>query len=201
MSRLVGITGGTGSGKTSIAAEIDRMIPNSTILNLDNCYKSLGPKQLELADKNEYDFDHPNAFDWETLRNILMSLKAGKVTKIPIYEHSVHQVTRSTELEPSPWIIIEGIHTFWDPEVRELLDYKVFVDVDADTRLARRIRRDIALRSRTVDSVLDQYEKYVKPAYDKFIEPMKAHADVIVPRGKENALAIQMIVDTLNKKK
>lgn len=145
--------------------------------------------------RNEYDFDHPDAFDFELIYTTLRELKQGKQVHIPIYNFTTHsREPRQKTIYGANVVIFEGIMTFATKELLDLLDIKIFVDTDADIRLARRLRRDIAERGRSIDSVLAQYNKYVKPSFDYYIAPTMHYADIIVPRGGDNTIAIDLIV-------
>jgi uridine kinase len=155
----------------------------------------LDEKQHELSHKNEYNFDHPDAFDFELLEETLRRLRDGKKVEVPIYNFVTHsREPRSKTMYGANVIIFEGILAFHKPEVAKLLDVKVFVDTDADTRLERRLRRDIMARGRDLQGVIKQYNTFVKPAFDQYIAPQMAQADIIVPRGGDNEIAINLIV-------
>jgi uridine kinase len=163
--------------------------------------RSLNAEEHERAEASNYNFDHPSAFSFDRVLDALLKIRAGaEVTEVPCYDYVTHSVMgpehNSKIVKPSI-VILEGILAFHDPAVRALLDMKVFVDTDADTRLARRIRRDISERGRDLDGVLTQYERFVKPSFDAFCLPQRSHADVILPRGKENTVAIAMVVENL----
>lgn len=184
---VIGITGGSASGKTSFANRILEMLPNQrvVIVSQDNFYRGLRPEEQDRA--ADFNFDHPDAFDWKLMHQILADLRNRKRVDIPTYDYVTH--TRS-EVTHQLWnydvVIFEGILTFYQhPEhcLIPLMDLKIFVETDSDTRLARRVLRDTKSRGRTVDSVLAQYERFVKPAYDTYIAPLRKKADVIIPWG------------------
>ena len=165
-------------------------------ISQDCFYRDLTP--IERASIASYNFDHPSAFDFAEIRGTLRSLRSGTAADIPTYDFVTSARTPvATRVPATDVILFDGILAFYDPEVRALFDLRVFVDADADTRLARRLRRDIADRGRTVDAVLNQYETTVKPSFESYIAPTKKHADVIVPRGAENVVAIDLLWQTI----
>merc|ERR1719430_2417924 len=162
---------------------------------MDSFYKVLNEKQHELAALNEYNFDHPDAFDFELLLKTLQRLKEMKKVDLPIYNFVTHRrETETVSMDGANVIIFEGILAFHMEEIRKILDMKIFVETDSDVRLARRLKRDISMRGRDIHGVMQQYENHVKPAYDSYIAPTMQHADIIVPRGGENEVAINLIV-------
>jgi len=192
---IIGVSGGTASGKTSVCDIILKRLENKrvAIISQDSFYKSLSPENL--ANVHGYNFDHPDAFDWVLLEEVLSLLQSGKVARIPTYNFKSH--TRGTEyttLEFTEVILFEGILAFYMSGVRKYMDLKLFVDTDADTRLARRVIRDIKHRGRDLEGILEQYLRFVKPSFDEYIMPTKKYADVIIPRGPENTVAIDLIV-------
>ncbi|XP_054289104.1 uridine-cytidine kinase-like 1 isoform X3 [Macrosteles quadrilineatus] len=194
---VIGICGGSASGKTTVATEIIESlnVPWVTLLSMDSFYKVLNEEQHKLAAKNEYNFDHPDSFDFELLIPTLQRLKKGKKVDVPIYNFVTHRrESRTKTMYGANVIIFEGILAFYNSEVLKLLDMKIFVDTDADIRLARRLKRDICERGRDLDGVLKQYSNMVKPAFYHYIAPSMVHADIIVPRGGDNAVAIELIV-------
>jgi uridine kinase len=192
---VMGVAGGTGSGKTSVAEAILSAVGRERIAFLaqDNYYRDVDwSGRAEIAAHN---FDHPNAVDSELLVEHLRDLKAGRAIELPVYDFVRHRRTgRTVRIEPRPVVLVEGILLFAEPTVRELLDFKVFVDTDADVRLVRRIRRDLTERGRDVADVLRQYMATVRPMHLEFVEPSKRWADVIVPEGGENYVALAMVV-------
>ncbi len=161
--------------------------------------KILNKKQHEAAERNEYNFDHPDAFDFDLLLDVLKKLKEGRKVEVPVYNFTHHAREAHTKtMYGANVIIFEGILAFHSPEVLEMLDMKIFVDTDADIRLARRLKRDISQRGRDIEGVLKQYSTMVKPSYSNYIAPTMQHADIIVPRGGENIVAIQLIVQHIN---
>nr|CAH7713012.1 unnamed protein product [Callosobruchus chinensis] len=194
---VIGICGGSASGKTTVAQKIIESlgVPWVTLLSMDSFYKVLNEKQHDMAGRNEYNFDHPDAFDFDLLIATLQRLKEGRKVEVPVYNFVTHsRETRTKTMYGANVIIFEGILTFHHPKVVEMLDMKIFVDTDADVRLARRLKRDISQRGRDLEGVLKQYTGMVQPSFNHYIAPLMSHADIIVPRGGENEVAIQLIV-------
>lgn len=194
---VIGICGGSASGKTTVAQKIIESldVPWVTLLAMDCFYKILTPKQHDQSLRNEYNFDHPDAFDIDLMIDVLRKLKEGRKVEVPVYNFVTHSREIHTKtMYGANVIIFEGILVFHSPEILKMLDMKIFVDTDADIRLARRLKRDIAQRGRDIEGVLKQYSTMVKPSYANYIAPTMAHADIIVPRGGENKVAIQLIV-------
>ncbi|XP_024358778.1 uridine/cytidine kinase UKL1, chloroplastic isoform X4 [Physcomitrium patens] len=217
---VIGVAGGTASGKTTVCDMIIQqlhdhlaVLVNQDSLSLslfstfadsqipaDSFYRGLTPE--EMANVGEYNFDHPDALDTEQLLECLGNLKANQPVQIPVYDFKNHQrcSDRFRKVNASDVVILEGILVFHDARVRELMNMKIFVDTDADVRLARRITRDTLERGRDVNGVIDQYAKFVKPAFDDFILPTKKYADVILPRGGDNHVAIDLMVQHIRMK-
>lgn len=192
---IIGVTGGSGSGKTTVSRAIFEQLHDHSLLMLqeDSYYNDQSDMPFEERIKTNY--DHPNAFDTELLVKQLKDLLDWKTIEKPIYDYTEH--TRSSEVEkvePKEVIILEGILVLNDPALRDLMDIKIFVDTDDDIRIIRRIQRDIEERGRSLQSVIDQYKSTVKPMYHQFIEPTKRYADIIVPEGGENQVAIDLLV-------
>lgn len=197
MSRpiLIGIAGGTGSGKSTVARAIFESLPekNIAILQQDAYYKD--QSHLNFDERIKTNYDHPLAFDNDLLLDHLKALLEGKTIQQPQYDFSLHNRKKETiEVAPKDIIILEGIMILEDRRLREIMDIKIFVDTDADVRIIRRIVRDIEERGRTLDAVIKQYLTTVKPAHDQFIEPMKKYADLIIPEGGYNKVAIDIMV-------
>ncbi len=191
----LGVAGGTGSGKTTVAQRILDGVGRDRIAFLahDSYYKDVDWRSEEQLQK--HNFDHPDALDNELLIKHVEALKQGIAIEVPVYDFVVHRRTEETvRVEPRPVILLEGILLFAEPRLRELLELKIFVDTDADVRLARRIRRDIEERGRTVGDVLRQYMETVRPMHLEFAEPSKRWADVIVPEGGKNLVALDMVM-------
>ncbi len=191
---LIGITGGTGSGKSTVAKEICSKFPEDCIAMIEQDSYYRDQSHLSMEERVKTNYDHPDAFDNDLLVSHLESLIAGKEIQKPIYDFSVH--TRKKEavrVEPRDIIILEGILVLSDLEIRKLLDVKIYVDTDADVRIIRRLVRDINERGRSVDSVINQYLTVVRPMHLQFIEPTKRYADLIVPEGGHNKVAIDII--------
>ncbi|MDF7672244.1 uridine kinase [Lactobacillus sp. ESL0701] len=192
---VIGITGGSGSGKTTIAHKIvDQMQENEHVLIMtqDSYYKD--NTGIPMSERMNINYDHPDAFDIPLLKAQINDLLNYKPIEMPVYDFKEH--TRSTEtihIEPADIIILEGILVLANEEIRDLMDIKVYVDTDDDIRFIRRLERDIDERGRSIDSVIDQYLGTVKPMYHQFIEPTKRYADIIVPEGGENNVAIDML--------
>ena len=191
---IIGIAGGTGSGKTTVVKKIQARLPENEVVILpqDSYYKDSSDKPLEV--RLEMNFDHPDSIEWELLVQHLKELKAGNDIAQPIYSYLT--CTRSIEtipIKPCKVVIVEGILVLTNPELREMLDLKVFVDADADDRLIRVINRDIIERGRSVNKVMERYETTVKPMHEQFIEPTKRFANIIVPQGGNNHIAIDIL--------
>ena len=192
---VIGIAGGSGSGKTTVAQEILQRVGPERIAYIqhDSYYKDL--TGLPPTQRAEVNFDHPNSLETELLICHIEQLKAGKSIEVPIYDFSTHSRTdRSFTVNPRGVIIVEGILIFADAALRTLFDVKIFVDTDADIRLIRRLQRDISERGRTAQSVIKQYQSTVRPMHLEFVEPSKRYADVIIPEGGFNTAALDMVV-------
>jgi uridine kinase len=162
---------------------------------MDSFYKVLSEEKHDAATRNEYNFDHPDAFDFELIMKTLAELKKGKPVHIPVYNFSTHsRENHSKTIYGANVVIFEGIMAFANKDLLDMIDIKIFVDIDSDVRLARRLKRDIKERGRSIESVLAQYDKYVKPAFEYYIAPTMTFADIIVPRGGDNTIAIDLIV-------
>jgi uridine kinase len=195
---IVGIAGGTGSGKTTLAAKLKETFSDRAVLiNQDNYYKDL--HHMSKKERASQNFDHPDSIDFELLKRHLLLLKEGESIDIPVYNFHTHsREPEAQTLDPAEIIILEGILIFAIPEVRELCDLKIFVETDDDIRLLRRIERDLHERSRDFKSVRDQYMTTVKPMHDTFVEPSKRFADVIIPTREQNN-GIALIISGLKK--
>jgi uridine kinase len=192
---VIGIAGGSGSGKTTVAQTIlQRVGPDRiSFLQHDAYYKDLSG--LPPAQRAEVNFDHPNSLENELLIEHILQLREGKAVAIPIYDFSNHSRTDKTyPVQPRGVILVEGILIFAEPELRKLFDVKIFVDTDSDLRFIRRLQRDLAERGRTTESVVKQYLSTVRPMHMEFVEPSKRYADVIIPEGGFNAAALDMVV-------
>uniref|UniRef100_G3U5J8 Uridine-cytidine kinase n=1 Tax=Loxodonta africana TaxID=9785 RepID=G3U5J8_LOXAF len=194
---VIGLGGGSASGKTTVARMIIEAldVPWVVLLSMDSFYKVLTRQQQEQAAHNNFNFDHPDAFDFDLIISTLKKLKQGKSVKVPIYDFTTHSRKKDWKmLYGANVIIFEGIMAFADKTLLELLDMKIFVDTDSDIRLVRRLRRDISERGRDIEGVIKQYNKFVKPAFDQYIQPTMRLADIVVPRGRGNTVAIDLIV-------
>ncbi|XP_054617744.1 uridine-cytidine kinase-like 1 isoform X3 [Dunckerocampus dactyliophorus] len=194
---VIGLCGGSASGKTTVANKIIEAldVPWVVLLSMDSFYKVLDEDQQELAAKNEYNFDHPDAFDFELLVSVLRKLKKGKSIKVPVYDFTSHCRRKEWKtVYGANVVIFEGILAFANKELLKLLDMKVFVDTDSDIRLIRRLKRDVSQRGRDIGGIIKQYNKFVKPAFEQYIEPTVPLADIVVPRGGDNFVALDLIV-------
>jgi len=195
---IVGIAGGSGSGKTTFANKVlDDLNPSQTaILHMDSYYLDEQPKEICSAD-DKPNFDHPQAFDWELLREHIQILKSGGRVNCPNYDFKTNsRMDETTVIEPVKMIIFEGIFTLFDKDIRELLDIKCFLHVDSDIRFTRRLHRDVNERGRSLESVISQYYDTVRPMYQKYLDPQKQFADFIV--GEETTIAAQILSSRLN---
>ncbi|XP_023417720.2 uridine-cytidine kinase-like 1 isoform X4 [Cavia porcellus] len=193
----IGLGGGSASGKTTVARMIIEAldVPWVVLLSMDSFYKVLTQQQQEQAACNNFNFDHPDAFDFDLIISTLKKLKQGRSVQVPIYDFTTHSRKKEWKtLYGANVIIFEGIMAFADKTLLELLDMKIFVDTDSDIRLVRRLRRDISERGRDIEGVIKQYNKFVKPAFDQYIQPTMRLADIVVPRGSGNTVAIDLIV-------
>jgi uridine kinase len=192
-ARLIGICGGSGSGKTTIVHEISNYVADFVLIPQDNYYKSA--EHMSNINITAFNFDHPDAFDNDLLREHLLALKRLEPIDMPEYDFVNHRRKETTvEITPKKLIIFDGIMTFFRKELRELMDLKIYVDTPDDIRFIRRLKRDIDERGRTVDSVITQYLEYVRPGHFEFVEPTKAYADIIIPEGGRNENALRVLV-------
>lgn len=196
----LGVAGGSGSGKTSVACAILDAVGRERIafLEQDSYYRDVDRRgDVDLLAHN---FDHPDALDSDLLIRHVEALKAGHAVEVPLYDMVTHRRRPEIQsVEPRPVILLEGILLFAEPRLRDLLDFKIFVDTDPDVRLMRRIRRDVEERGRTLDDILRQYSETVRPMHLEFVEPSKRWADVIVPEGGENRVALEMVIARVEK--
>ena len=194
---IIGICGGTGSGKSTITDAIQKQVKDKiTTIPQDSYYKSFG--HLPLEERNKINFDHPNTFDNKLLIQQLHQLKNNQMIQMPVYDFKTHTRIEDTITKiPTKLIIIEGILIFENVELRDMMDIKIFVDTDADIRILRRIQRDISERGRDFQSVVDQYLSTVRPMHIEFVEPSKKYAHVIIPEGGQNKIGIDMIVSKI----
>lgn len=190
--RLIGVTGGSGSGKSTVVRRIKEAVDASVLISQDSYYKSA--PFISNDNITAYNFDHPDAFDMDLMVENLTDLKAGKPIMMPQYDFVHHcRMDEMVRVEPAKLIIIDGLMIFYDKRIRDLLDLKLYVDTPPDIRFIRRLQRDIAERGRTVESVIEQYTEVVRPGHFSFIEPTKEYADLIIPEGGYNENAMQVI--------
>lgn len=196
---VIGIAGGSGSGKTTLMKSlIARFQDDVTVLSHDNYYRPY--EELSIEERQKVNYDHPDAFDTEMMIEHLRQLKAGHGIDCPIYDYTTYSRTSETiRVEPRKVILVEGILIFENKELCSQMDIKIFVDTDADVRLIRRIRRDVAKRGRSLESVLSQYLATVKPMHEQFVEPSKKNADLVVLEGGKNLVALEMIIDRIQR--
>ena len=191
---IIGIAGGTGSGKTTVVRKLIERLPKGevTVIPLDSYYND--SSNVPAEERQKINFDHPNAFEWPLLIDHLKQLKEGHAVEQPIYDYiTSSRQAQTVHVEPSEIIIVEGIMTLHNSELRDQLDLRVFVDADGDDRLIRVIKRDIVERGRTVEAVIERYQRVLKPMHEQFIEPCKRYAHVIIPQGGHNNAAINMM--------
>lgn len=198
---IIGIAGGTGSGKTTVVHQILNELPATEvgIISQDSYYKD--SSHLSFEERSKINFDHPRAIDFELLVAHLKALKNGETIEQPVYSFVTHNRTSDTIItHPRKVMIVEGILILTNPELREMFDIKVYVHADSDERLIRRLRRDIAERGRDMNEVLNRYQTTLKPMHQQFIEPTKAYADIIIPNDKYNTVAIDIVRAVINQK-
>ena len=196
---IIGIAGGSGSGKTTVVKAItEQLKENVVVIPQDSYYKDLG--HLSEEEKRVHNFDHPDSIDFDLLRSQLKELREGRTVEQPIYSYITCGRSKETlTVRPADVIIVEGILIFTDPKLRKLMDIKIFVDADDDDRLMRVMARDIVERGKTVEWVIERYSNTVKPMYLQFIEPSKRYADIIIPQGGHNKVAVDVISATIEK--
>ncbi len=194
---VIGIAGGSGSGKTTITNQVvEQLGADVTVITHDNYYRA--HHEMTYDERCLLNYDHPDSYETELLTEHLAALRRGETVQIPTYDFSIHDRTDETiTVRPSSVIIVEGILLFFHPELRELMDIKVFVDCDADVRILRRIVRDVQERGRTLESVINQYLATVKPMHEAFVEPSKRFADIIIPTSERNPVALDMLVNRI----
>ena len=192
---IIGVAGGSGSGKSTVARNVAAALGEASVAFIDMDAYYLDHSHLSLDERKAINWDHPNAFDWDLLVRQLSELAEGRSVEKPVYDFQAHvRSSGVVNIPPADVIVIDGILLFVDQRVRDLCNVKVFVDADPDIRLIRRIRRDMSQRGRPLPEILDQYLSTVQPMHLEFVEPSKRYADVIVPRGGHNPVAIEMIV-------
>ena len=193
----IGIAGGTGSGKTTITKRIVREFSeNVAVLHHDSYYKA--HDELPYAERCRLNYDHPNAFDTDLMLAHVRALKHGEIVRCPVYDFTVHNRSDKTvEVRPARVLVVEGILIFAEPELCREMDIKLFVDTDADVRILRRIVRDVRDRGRSLDSVVKQYLNTVKPMHEEFVEPSKRNADLIIPEGGRNQVAMDIVMERI----
>ena len=196
---VIGVAGGTGSGKTTLVkALLNRFGDNLSVLSHDNYYKR--HDELSYEERTHLNYDHPEAFDTDMMIAHLQALKRGEAVDCPTYDYTVHNRAEAVlRVEPRKVIVVEGILIFASRKLCDEMDIRIFVDADADVRLCRRIRRDVKKRGRTIDSVIDQYMTTVKPMHELFVEPSKKYAHIIVPEGGKNLIALEMIINRIQR--
>ena len=196
---VIGVAGGTGSGKTTLVkALVNRFGDNITVLSHDNYYKR--HDELTYEERTKLNYDHPDAFDTDMMIEHLQQLREGHAIECRTYDYTIYNRAEETiTIEPRKVIVVEGSLIFASRVLCDQMDIKIFVDADADVRLCRRIRRDVKKRGRTIDSVIEQYLTTVKPMHEQFVEPSKKNANLIVPEGGKNLIALEMIINRIQK--
>jgi len=195
---IIGIAGGSASGKTTVASKIKEEFGDDVeLLSHDYYYKQ--HNELPFEERSKLNYDHPNAFDTELFIKDIKALKEGKMIERPVYSYIQHnRLAETVKVYPKKVIIVEGFLIFENKELLDLFDIKIFVDTDADERLIRRIVRDVQERGRSLESVISQYQTTVKPMHEQFVEPTKRYADIIIPLGGENQVALSMLINKIN---
>lgn len=194
---IIGIAGGSASGKTTVASRIKEEFKEDVELICHDFYY-LAHNDIPFEERVNLNYDHPNAFDTERLISDIKQLKQGIAIERPVYSYTEHtRLAETVRVEPKKVIIVEGFLIFENPELLNLMDIKIFVDTDADERLIRRILRDVKERGRSLESVITQYTTTVKPMHEQFVEPSKRHADIIIPYGGQNEIALSMLIDKI----
>ncbi len=194
---IVGVAGGTASGKTTIVSQIAEYFGKDiVVISHDSYYKA--HDEMTYEERSQLNYDHPDSFESERMANDIRDLIKGRAIEVPVYDYTIHNRSdRTVTVLPKPVIIIEGILILENKELRDLMDAKIYVDTDADERLMRRIRRDMVERARSIESIMEQYAATVKPMHEEFVEPSKKYADIIIPRGGGNETGIGMLMEYL----
>lgn len=192
---VIGVAGGTGSGKTTITKRLaERFGDDVSVIRHDNYYKA--HHELTYDERSKLNYDHPDSLDTDMMVNDIRKLKNGEEVKCPVYDFTIHDRVDETEtVKPAGVLVIDGILLFHDKALRDEMDIKIFVDTDADVRILRRIIRDVKKRGRSLDSVVEQYLATVKPMHEMYVEPSKKYADIIIPEGGKNPVALEMLMD------
>lgn len=194
---VIGVAGGSASGKTTVAARLKEEFKEELVLICHDSYY-LAHDELPYEERCKINYDHPNAFDTKRIISDIKKLKQGIEIECPVYDYSSHNRSKDIiKVSPAKVIVVEGILIFENEELRNLMDIKVFVDADADIRFIRRMMRDVNERARSVESIVKQYTTTVKPMHDEFVEPSKRYADVIIPRGGQNEVALSMLINRI----
>lgn len=195
---IVGVAGGSGSGKTTVAKFLAEAVPTHLVSTIEHDSYYRDRPDLTKEERDALNFDHPQSLETELMRTHIAALRAGRSAEVPVYDFAQHRRSTTTRtVNPTPIIVVEGILVFVDPLLRDLFDVRIFVDTDADIRAFRRIRRDIEQRGRTFASVREQYYKTVRPMHLEFVEPSRRFADIIIPDGGENRVALDLIVSKM----
>ncbi len=195
---VIGVAGGTGSGKSTLVRKLQEAFEGDDVVTLCHDYYYKGYKDLTYEERSKLNYDHPQSFDTPMMVEHIKALKSGVAIRRPVYSFVEHnRLEETVEVMPSKVLIIDGILIFENRELRELMEMKVFVDTDADLRLSRRLLRDVQERGRTMESVVEQYVTTVKPMHDEFVEPSKRYADVIIPEGGFNSVAVTMLIENI----
>lgn len=195
---VIGVAGGTGSGKSTLVKRLQEAFAGDQVATLCHDYYYKAYPNMTYEERAKLNYDHPQAFDTQMLVEHIKALKDGVPVEHPVYSFVEHnRMAETVEVKPSQVIIVDGILIFENKELRELMDIKVFVDTDADIRLARRILRDVSERGRSMESVIAQYTSTVKPMHEEFVEPSKKYADVIIPEGGFNSVAVTMLIESI----
>ena len=192
---VVGVAGGTASGKTTVAERLAGLLGESqlALVKLDAYYRNR--EDLDIEARAQINYDHPDAFDWPLMNDHLAALVAGASVPVPVYDYAIHDRSKEVRIvTPARIVVVEGILVLWEPILRERFDLKIFIDTPADLRLIRRLRRDVAERGRTPENIIEQYLTTVRPSHERFIEPSKRYADVIIPEGGLNRPAIEVLL-------
>lgn len=197
---IIGIAGGTGSGKSTVSQSIERELGNKNVVLLSQDSYYADRPHLSFEERAKQNYDHPEAFEDTLLLEDLLQLRNGQPIRVPVYDFAQHQRTQETiHINPRPVVIVEGLLVLAEPQLRQIFDIKVYVDTDADTRILRRIHRDMNERGRSLESICSQYLNTVKPMHEAFVEPSKRYADIIIPEGGHNTVALSLLVSKIER--